>query len=100
MTIRIILTVALAMASTAAAAQKTTTKVEVDGKTYRVTRSGETVVVARKSLIVAFDIAERDRQREAARKVTGCAVVDELPGQDGRLRGRLDCADVKAATPQ
>lgn len=82
-----------------ARSDKATSKVEVDGKTYRVTRQGDAVVVARKSLIVAFDVAERDRQRAAVRKATGCSVVDELPSQDARLRGKLDCSEVRTAKP-
>ncbi|MFZ3484283.1 hypothetical protein [Sphingomonas sp. 3-13AW] len=72
--------------------QAGTSKVEVDGKTYRVTVEGESVVVARKSMLVRYDIEERDRQRLAVEKATGCRIADELPSSDARLRGRLVCS--------
>jgi hypothetical protein len=81
----------LGLTAAAAIAKATTTKVEVDGKKYRVSTDGDAVVVARKSLIVSYDIDERDRQREAVKIATGCMVGDELPSNDGRLRGRLVC---------
>lgn len=68
-----------------------TTRVQVGGATYRVTVKGGAVVVARKALVVKYDVGERDKQREAVKLATGCMVVDELPGSDARLRGKLDC---------
>jgi len=80
------------------ASAKTTKRVDVDGKIYRVTRTGDAVVVARKSFIVSYDIGERDAQRRAVLIATGCQIVDELPSTDARLRGKLLCPD-GAPTP-
>jgi uncharacterized protein YabE (DUF348 family) len=74
------------------AAAKETKRVEVDGSRYRVTTQNGTVIVANKGMVVAYSVEERDRQRAAVLAATGCRVVDELPGTDARLRGKLDCA--------
>lgn len=66
---------------------------DVDGASYRVTVvNDDKVLVARKALFVAYDLYERDRQRKAVTIATGCEIVDELPSNDARLRGRLDCS--------
>ena len=68
--------------------------VEVDGTRYRVAvYNNEIVLVANKSLVVAYDPYERDRQRKAVVEATGCKVVDELPSNDGKTRGKLDCSE-------
>ena len=70
----------------------TTTKVKIDGQTYRVTVRGDRVEVANKSVIVAREpLRERDARRRAVAEVTGCALSDELR-QGSILLGRLDCA--------
>lgn len=68
-----------------------TTKVRIDGQTYRVTVNGDRVEVANKSIIVAREpLLERDARRRAVKEVTGCVLRDELR-QGGVLLGRLDC---------
>jgi hypothetical protein len=88
---------AVATVSVAAPAAAKPTKVnhfvEVDGTRYRVAvYNNEIVLVANKSLVVAYDAYERDRQRKAVVAATGCKVVDELPSNDGKTRGKLDCS--------
>ena len=73
------------------AATRETKRVEVDGRTYRVTVQGQGVIVANKGAVVTYDLDERDRQRKAVEAATGCRVSDEMPSADARLRGRLDC---------
>lgn len=91
------MTIAALIAGHAAlASEKTSKRVDIDGKTYRVTRSGDTVVVARKSFLVSYDIGERDAQRRAVLIATGCQIVDELPSTDARLRGKLQCPEAAA----
>lgn len=70
---------------------KVTHRVEVDGVSYRVTTDRGIVTAARKSIFVKFDLAERDRQRLAVKKATGCEITDELPTGAGKLRGKLAC---------
>lgn len=81
----------LASPGAAASPQKVTKKVVINGKTFRVTVIGDAVMVANKAMFVAFDIQERDDQRAAVKEVTGCEVVDELPSNDAKLRGKLKC---------
>jgi len=83
--------VCASLALTGVAAAKETVRVEIEGQRYRVTTQGQTVIVANKAAVVAYSVEERDRQRAAVRAATGCNVVDELPSQDARLRGKLDC---------
>lgn len=81
------------LASPSAAAETAVTKrVEIEGVPYRVTVKGQAVTVARKTVFSKWDISERDAQRAAVRLATGCSIVDELPGDDARLRGKLACA--------
>ena len=89
----ILAALAIAGATPAAMPPGGTTRVDVDGRTYRVTvkASGE-VVVASKRTMLGYSLDERDRQRAAAVKATGCRVVDELQEGDARVHGRLDCA--------
>jgi hypothetical protein len=78
----------------AAKATKVNHFVEIDGTRYRVAvYNNEIVLVANKSLVVAYDPYERDRQRKAVVAATGCKVVDELPSNDGKTRGKLDCSE-------
>ncbi|MBP8234456.1 MAG: hypothetical protein KAY22_19355 [Rhizorhabdus sp.] len=81
----------LAAALTLAGSERTTTRVEVDGKVYRVAVQDGAVLVANKSAVVIWSLEERDRQRTAVFKATGCKIVDELPAADAILRGRLSC---------
>jgi hypothetical protein len=83
----------LVVSPSSAAAPKVTKKVEVNGKRYRVTTMGDAVLVANKAMIVSYDIHERDDQRAAVKVATGCSIVDELPSDDARLRGKLKCSD-------
>jgi hypothetical protein len=69
------------------------TFVDVDGARYRVTVRGNEVTVNKKATVVRYSIKERDAQREAVRRATGCRIVDELAGS-ARLRGKLDCSPV------
>lgn len=78
-------------ATSSAAPKKVTTKVELNGKKYRVTVIGDAVMVANKAMFVAYDIQERDDQRAAVKQVTGCDVIDELPSNDAKTRGKLKC---------
>jgi hypothetical protein len=73
------------------AAGRVTHRVEIDGFKYRVAVEDSAVLVANKGLVVTYSLDERDRQRQAVKKATGCNIVDELPSNDGRLRGKLDC---------
>lgn len=82
---------AMPCAALAQAPQKVTKKVEVNGKRFRVTTYGNAVIVANKAAIVRYDVNERDDQRAAVKAATGCDVVDELPSNDARLRGKLSC---------
>jgi hypothetical protein len=66
-------------------------KVEVDGSTYRVEVRDSVVIVAKKALVVAFTMEERDRMRRAATEATGCRVYDEFPN-GAKLKAKLDCA--------
>lgn len=77
--------------SAIAAPEKVTTKVEINGKKYRVTVMGDAVMVANKAMFVAYDVQERDDQRAAVKKVTGCEITDELPSNDAKTRGKLKC---------
>lgn len=88
-----LITLAIAAFSAAGteASERQTIKVQVGGKAYRVSRTGDAVVVARKAVLVRYDVTERDAQRAAVLKATGCEVYDELPSNDGRLRGKLKC---------
>lgn len=84
--------VALCAAGTASAAPDKTSKiVEVNGKKYRVVTQGRAVLVANKAFFVAYDVNERDDQRAAVKLATGCGITDELPSNDAKLRGKLDC---------
>lgn len=74
-----------------AAPEKVTTKVEINGKKYRVTVIGDAVMVANKAMFVAYDVQERDDQRAAVKQVTGCEITDELPSNDAKTRGKLKC---------
>lgn len=65
--------------------------VEVNGAKYRVTVKGAAVEVKKKKFFVRYDMAERDAQREAVAKATGCRAVDEMPGATS-LRAKLDCS--------
>ena len=71
--------------------QKSTQHVEIDGARYRVTVKAGIATVARKSLIVTYSIEERDRQRAAVLKATGCRLVDEMEPGGGITQGKLDC---------
>jgi len=66
-------------------------KVDINGSTYRVSVKGDVVTVAKKSLFVAMTIDERDAQRAAVRKATGCNIYDEI-ANGARLKGKLNCA--------
>ncbi len=77
-----------------AAAKKTEHKVDVDGATYRVVVDGDVVTVSKKSFVVAYSIKEREAQREAVKRATGCQVFDEIPN-GAKLRGKLQCPSEK-----
>lgn len=91
----------LAIASPASAkSNKVQHYVEIDGTRYRVAiYDGDMVLVANKSAYVSYDIHERDRQRQAVVMTTGCKVVDELPSNDAKLRGKLDCSEKAQTAP-
>lgn len=93
-TAALVMTAALA---TVAQAEKIDHRVEVDGIPYRVTVEDGVVTVAKKALLVTWTWEERDRQRTAVQKATGCSVVDEFPNPDNRLKGRLSCPTAGAA---
>lgn len=73
--------------------KRVTKIVEVNGKRYRVVTLGNAVMVANKAFYVAYDVNERDDQRNAVKAATGCQIVDELPSNDAKLRGKLDCSN-------
>jgi len=80
------------LAAIAAQPQKVSHRVTVNGAVYRVTVRGEAVEVAKKKLVVKPSLAERDAQRSAVTRATGCRIVDELDFSEARLKGRLDCS--------
>lgn len=87
----ILLPLALAVTPSIADPAQGTTHVGVDGRVYRVTVKGSEVTVASKRTMVGYSIEERDRQRAAALKATGCRVIDEMQDGDARVHGKLDC---------
>ena len=87
------LTLALATASPSSSPPEGTTHVEVDGHEYRVTVKNGTVTAASKRTLTGYSMDERDRQRAAVLKATGCRIVDEFDlGGAPKVEGRLDCA--------
>lgn len=82
-----------------AAAKKTQSIVEVDGKKYRVLVKNDTdVYVYQKAPRLDLSPSELDRRRRAVPIATGCNVRDGLThGAD--FRGRLDCDQTKPTLP-
>ncbi len=85
--------IATMLSLSAEPARATTTKVNIDGSTYRVRVRGSEVEVASKSLIAIKSLTNRDRMRRAVTKATGCQITDELLVSTSILQGRLACAD-------
>ena len=92
-----LLLIGAAAGAQAATPAKVNHFVEVNGVRYRVEVKGDVVTVAKKKMFVKWNMAERDAQREAVRKATGCEVVDEFPSTT-KLKGRLSCPPSSAAT--
>lgn len=81
----------LLIAGTASAAEKVQHFVDVDGARYRVEVKGDEVTVAKKAVLVKWNMKERDAQRRAVLAATGCEVVDEFEVRNAKLKGRLKC---------
>ena len=64
--------------------------VRVGKSTFRVSRSGEVVEVAKKSVFVLRSVQLRDQMREAVAQATGCSITDELM-TGNILQGKLSC---------
>ena len=79
------------LGASAEAPQATTTKVKVDGSSYRVRVRGDEVEVASKSLFAIKSLDSQESMRQAVAKATGCRIVDELRISTTILQGRLAC---------
>lgn len=68
-----------------------TTRVQVEGSTYRVRVRGSEVEVASKRLLAVKSVANRERMRRAVIEATGCQIIDELVLSPSILQGKLSC---------
>ena len=77
-----------------AMAKESSTKVEVDGNTYRVFIRDDEVKVFNKSVGAFMKMGRsterRDQMREAVKRVTNCNLVNDF-WEDSWRRGKLDC---------
>jgi len=88
---------ALLASSPQGAPKSVTTKVKVDGASYRVRTRGAEVEVASKGLIAVKSISHRDRMRRAVKVATGCEIIDELTISPSIMQGRLSCENGRPA---
>ena len=81
----------LASASAVIAADSTT-KVDVEGQTFRVTKAHGEIIVAAKGFIVRKSPELSRRMHQAVEQVTGCKLANEV-WTGNTLRGDLACAE-------
>lgn len=64
--------------------------VEIEGRSFRVETSGETVRVSQKAVFTKVSLVARARMRAAVQMATGCSIVDDYWNVTD-LEGQLDC---------
>lgn len=80
----------LTLAAAAAPSADYESKVEIDGRTFRVHVEGQAVTVADKAFITRRSPQRGEQMRRAVQLVTGCEVRDSY-WEGSKLRGILDC---------